>query len=222
MKTKDILLKLINNLDEFEKNSTEITFANFLNYLNQKHTIEPIQFSRFDHEMVVDEVEAFKDENTSIEVSILISLMYKYAKNYIKKALEHSIINTPDEFSFLITMIASKGMTKTTLINKLVTEKTSGVETIKRLVSKNLLEEYKIDGDKKGVYVRISDFGRQNLFAALPQMNKVSKIITGNLTEKEVASLTSLLVKLDDFHNDIYFDNKLTTIDDIFESKMMN
>jgi hypothetical protein len=52
--------------------------------------------------------------------------MYRYAKGYIKKALQESIIQTPDEFSFLITLMTFESLTKTELINKQVIEKTSG------------------------------------------------------------------------------------------------
>ncbi len=219
MKTKDILLKIVEEISEFESLSEDITFENFLNYLNQKHTIENNGRKILSGEIHISELDEFKD-NKNRDITILISFMSKYAKNYLKKALENSIINTSDEFAFLISMLRYTSLTKTELINKLVTEKTSGIETIKRLIKKGLLEEFKAINDKKSVHIKITDLGKKSIFEILPVMNKVTKIITGNLTDQEILLLSNLLIKLDDFHNEIYFDKKFSTIDSIYEKKI--
>jgi hypothetical protein len=66
----------------------------------------------------------------------LVTLLFRYAKGYIKKALQDSIIQTADEFAF--NLITFESLTKTELISKQVMEKTSGVEVIKRLVGQGL------------------------------------------------------------------------------------
>lgn len=135
MKTKQILIRLVDELAEFQESSNDLTFELFLEYLNQKHISHVYNSNVLQRELKIDELLPFEND-ANRDITVLITFMFKYAKNYLKKALENSIINTPDEFSFLITMLANSSFTKTELINKLVTEKTSGIETIKRLIKK--------------------------------------------------------------------------------------
>lgn len=218
MRTKYLLLRLIEELAVFESESSDLSFDNFIIHLTQKHTKELNNLKILPSNVEIKELDQFED-NSERYITVLLTLMYKYAKNYLKKALENSIINTPDEFAFLITMLKNSSFTKTELVNKLVTEKTSGIETIKRLVKKGLLEEFKKIEDKKSVYIKITDFGKNSIFEVLPVISKITKIITGNLTENEVKILLHLLIKLDLFHNEIYFNERNSSIDTIYKNK---
>ena len=215
MKSKELLLQIVEELAVFENKSSDLTLENFLIYLNQKHTNKATNLKILPRELQVKELDEFEDNNER-DVTVLITFMYKYAKNYLKKVLEKSIINTPDEFAFLITMIKNSSFTKTELVNKLVTEKTSGIETIKRLIKKRLLEEFKKPEDKKSVYLKITDYGRDSIFEILPEISKITKIITGNLSESEIEILLNLLIKLDVFHNEIFFNEKNSSVDFIY------
>jgi len=221
MRAKYIFLKLVEELAVFENKSTDLSFENFIEHLNQKHSNEDNNLKILPSEVEVKELDQFWD-NKDRDLTVLLTFMSKYAKNYLKKALENSIISTPDEFTFLITMLKNNSFTKTELLNKLVIEKTSGLETIKRLIKKGLLEEFKTIGDKKSVHIKITDFGKNSIFEVLPAMNKVTKIITGNLTDNELELLLKLLIKLEVFHNEIYFNEKKSTIDTIYENKVKN
>lgn len=219
MKTKKILFQLIEDLASFENSSTELTLDNFILFLNQKHTNIDFTTEVLKGSINAEELQEF-DDNRSRDITILITFMFKYAKNYLKKALENSVINTPDEFAFLITMLRNESLTKTELINNLVTEKTSGVETIKRLIKKGLLEEFKVSNDRKSVHIKITEAGKKSILEITPIMNKVTKVITGNLSESELNTLSSILMKLEVFHNEIYFNEKNSSIDYIYEKKI--
>jgi DNA-binding MarR family transcriptional regulator len=114
-------------------------------------------------------------------------------------------------------MLRNKSLSKTELINLMVTEKTSGTETIKRLLKKEMLEEIKLIDNKKSVHVKITDKGIQTISDVMPLIDKVTKIISGNLTDEELNFLSSILKKLDVFHNEIYFDKNTTTLDQIYD-----
>lgn len=219
MKTKKILFQLIEDVASFENSSTELTFENFILFFNQKHTKIDFAPEILKGKVDAEELQEFND-NRSRDITVLITFMFKYAKNYLKKALENSVINTPDEFAFLITMLRNESLTKTELINNLVTEKTSGVETIKRLIKKGLLEEFKVNNDKKSVHIKITEVGKKSILEITPLMNKVTKVITGNLSESEQNVLSSILMKLEVFHNEIYFNEKNSSIDSIYENKI--
>lgn len=219
MKTKKILFQLIEDLASFENSSTELTLDNFILFLNQKHTNIDFTPEVLKGSINAEELKEF-DDNRSRDITVLITFMFKYAKNYLKKALENSVIKTPDEFAFLITMLRNESLTKTELINNLVTEKTSGVETIKRLIKKGLFEEFKVSNDRKSVHIKITEAGKKSILEITPIMNKVTKVISGNLSESELNVLSSILIKLEVFHNEIYFNEKNSSIESIYEKKI--
>lgn len=210
MKTKDILIQLVEYLNRYETEAdnigANINFTDFLGFLNGQYTPNNIKVNELRGNYSGDEL---KDRDGSdTDISILIVLLFRYAKGYIKKALKDSIINTADEFSFLITLMTHESLSKTELIQKQVMEKTSGTEVINRLLKNQLLDQYNDDVDKRSVRVKITAKGRMELIRILPHMQTVSQIVTGRLDEKEKTTLAYLLRKLEHYHNDIFLNKK--------------
>ncbi|MCK7530192.1 MAG: winged helix DNA-binding protein [Marinilabiliales bacterium] len=165
----------------------------------------------------------FKDEyrNTTSDISILIVLMNHYAKWYIKKVLRDSHLQTPDEFSFLITLMTYDSLSKSELITKQVMEKTSGSEVIRRLIKRGLIVESADENDKRSIRVSITKSGREEILKILPLMSKVTKIVVGNLSAEEINTLSYLLKKLDYFHNDIYINKRGQTFSEILSETII-
>jgi DNA-binding MarR family transcriptional regulator len=149
------------------------------------------------------------------DVSILVVLLYRYAKGYIKKALASSDLKNGDDFSFLITLMTHESLTKIELTKLLVMEKTSGSEIINRLIKLKFIEQTPDEEDRRSVRIRISDYGRSQVLKVLPEMQKVSSIVTGNLDNNEIRTLTYLLRKLDAYHNEIYHHKKEYELGDL-------
>ena len=122
--------------------------------------------------------------------------------------LKDSSLQTPDEFSFLITLMNYDSLSKIDLITKMVMEKTSGTEVIIRLAKRGMIVEIAEEDDKRSIRVSIRKTGRDEILKILPQMSKVTEIVVGNLNIEEINTLSYLLKKLDYFHNDIYL-NKI-------------
>lgn len=212
---KDVLIEVIQHLSRFDEQRAgePYTLQEFVGYLNAQAGVEQIAMRKVEGERV-EEVHQVRVDNNS-DISILITLMFRYAKGYIKKALHESPIQTADEFAFLITLVTFHSLTKTELITKQVMEKTSGVEVIKRLVAQGMIAEFADDADKRSVRVAITDKGRMELMRVLPEMGKVSKIVVGNLTPTEINTLGYLLKKLDFFHNDIFLNKKGVSLEEV-------
>jgi DNA-binding MarR family transcriptional regulator len=149
------------------------------------------------------------------EVPILVSLMYRYARHYVKKAMKDSKLQTMEEFGFLMALVTRDSMTKTELIQTAVMEKTSGTEVIRRLLRLGLVREFPDPDDKRSVRVAITDSGRVAAFSLLPNMESVAKIVSGNLSPAEIGTLFGLLKKLDHFHNDIYLHRRNASLEDL-------
>ncbi len=213
---KEIVFEILGHLDAFEnqkQNKKEYNINDFVDYLNTQKSVNSIEMRSFqgDKETYLKEI---SKENNS-EISILITLMSRYAKGYIKKALQNSLLNTVDEFSFLITLMTYESLTKTEITNKIVMEKTSGVEVIKRLLGQELIKEFANEKDKRSVRVAITPKGKNEILNVLPEMNSVSKIVIGNLNNVEINTLSFLLKKLDFYHNDIFMNKRSWSLNEI-------
>lgn len=216
---KEILIELINLLDQFsseKKGNEDYSISDFVGFLNSKIGSQDVAMRKIEGNAEPGLKILRTDSNT--DTSILITLMFRYAKGYVKKALQNSPIQTADEFAFLITLMTYESLTKTELINKQIMEKSSGVEVIKRLISMQMIEEFADELDRRSVRVRITPTGRQTIITVLPEMAKVSKVVVGNLTQPEVNTLTYLLKKLDYYHNDIFLNKRNLGLDELLEN----
>ncbi len=215
MDKKEILKSLIEHLFDFDtefQGDKSYTMGDFVGYLNARYSGQVSEIRNIagaEEEWVKDNV----DVNT--EISTLLVFMYRYAVVYFKKALKEGNINTLDEFSFLITLMTYPSLTKTDLIQKLIMEKTSGVEVIKRLLKHGLIEEFANPNDKRSVLVAITTKGKEELSSLLPRMGLVGSVVVGNLNPTEVSSLSYLLRKLDYYHNDIFLHHRNLSLDEL-------
>jgi DNA-binding MarR family transcriptional regulator len=219
MKKNEILTTLINHFFSFDTemgNQEEYSIDEFIGYLNAKSDRQELEIRNISGE----NKEFFKHEyrSTSRDISILIVLMNRYAKWYIKKVLRDSLLQTPDEFSFLITLMTYDSLNKSELITKQIMEKTSGTQVINRLVKRGMIFETADQNDKRSIRVSITKSGREEILRILPLMTKVTEIVVGNLNAEEINTLSYLLKKLDYFHNNIYLNKKGQTLSDILSS----
>jgi DNA-binding MarR family transcriptional regulator len=218
MKKNEILTTLINQFFSFDAEKgkqEEYSLDEFIGYLNAKSDRQELEIRK-----ISGENKEFKYEHQSAarDISILIVLMNRYAKWYIKKVLRDSLLQTPDEFSFLISLMTYDSLHKNELITKQIMEKTSGTEVINRLVKRGLIIETPDKNDKRSKRVSITKSGREEILRILPLMTKVTEIVVGNLSVEEINTLSYLLKKLDYFHNNIYLSNRGRSLSDILSS----
>ncbi len=214
MKTKNILIEIIDQLENYENaciaNNSETSTSDFLEFLYLQDQLSENNSKRQALSGGHDDwrLDTSTKAEMNTDVSILVVLLYRYAKGYIKKALAGSDLKNGDDFSFLITLMTYESLTKIELTKLLVMEKTSGNEIINRLVKLKFIEQTPDEEDRRSVRIRISDYGRSQVIKVLPEMQKVSSIVTGNLDNNEIRTLTYLLRKLDLYHNEIYHNRK--------------
>ena len=217
MKTKEILIELIEYLSRYELESENLggnlNMTDFLGFMNSRYSSQNVKAVELRGNVNTQD---FDDEHgPETDISILIVLMFRYAKGYIKKALKDSPIKTADEFSFLITLMTYESLSKSELIQKQVMEKTSGTEIINRLLKLGLIDQFNDEADKRSIRVRITHVGRMELIKILPHMQTVSQIVTGNLSETEKTMLAYMLRKLEHYHNDIFLNKKDTELEEL-------
>ncbi|TAF35240.1 MAG: MarR family transcriptional regulator [Cytophagales bacterium] len=204
MKTKALLLELIEHLHLFEaqeKDESLLTMPHFLSYLNANFREQDGLVSNYmsDNAFYVPPTEAARCNGV---ISRLLTIVYRYAKLHIKKSLQNSPLQTAEEFSFLIVLMSQGSMSKTELIQQCIIEKTSGIEIIKRLLKKEFVKQYDNQEDKRSQLVDITPLGQKVLFELLPLVEQAAEQIAGNLSEQEKYNLAYILNKLDRHHSE--------------------
>ncbi|MEL6254243.1 MAG: winged helix DNA-binding protein [Bacteroidota bacterium] len=154
-------------------------------------------------------------EQGDTAITMLISYLYRYTKNYSKKALEDTPLSTFDDFAFLATLSYSGSLTKTELIQMHLLEITSGIEIIKRLSKYGYLTSFQDPNDKRSKRVKLTPMGRQVLEEVMEKMDQAAFIFSGKLSLRERADLLPVMHKLHDFHSEIFRRDRKSSLDKI-------
>lgn len=225
MEFKETLIKIIEYLAVFEEENQHLEgydLQDFLSFMqsqiNEKEDKTPNRH--------IGGKKRRKDfnfsENAEIILSRQISLLYRYAKEYIKKALENSNLQTVEEFSYLVVLMTFDHLSKTELILKNVMSITSGAEVIKRLLRKGLIKQIIDKNDKRSQLVSITSTGLDEMKKVFPKMQLASEIIRGNLSHQEEQTLVFLLKKLEAYHNRLFLNHRDQDLEQLFEVRKEN
>ena len=209
------LLTLVEQL-EAENNGREIAIDDFAGYLlnhvshsTQKHDNADIRFGQNDQ--YAQEL-AFQLDNN---IGRLFIYMSRYAKSYIKKALDGTALQTAEEFTCLAILLTHDQLSKTELISHNQQEKTSGTEVIRRLLAAGLVEQFDNPNDKRSKNLSITSKGTTLLHEVFVDMGYVGKMITGKLSLADKLTLQHLLQKLEKFHYEHYQKKTITSKADL-------
>jgi DNA-binding MarR family transcriptional regulator len=203
MRTKALLQELIGLIDEYDAAVPEeenLSISDFIVFLNRLQ-VHP------------------DDNKLNINISKNISLLHRYSKFYLKKLLKDTLLQTADEYSYLICLYHhDKSFTKTELNNMNAMEKTSGNEIIRRLLKSKLVKQQRDLSDKRSMLISITEEGKGEIAKIFPGLNKAAIILSGMLPAGEKTSFNNSLSTLCDYHQRIFIDHKCTSIDDILNS----
>ena len=208
MKSYQLIHELISLVEQLEQQNPEreVTMQDFAGFM--VHTVgnsaqNVASSARISHDVrfgkneITAQEQAFQLDNN---IGQLFVYMSRYAKSYIKKALDDTALLTAEDFTALAILLTHDNLSKSELIQYNLQEKTSGTEVIRRLLAAGLIEQWDDEKDKRSRQIAITDKGKQLLYAVFEDMNHVGKMISGNLTVSEKLTLRYLLQKLEDFH----------------------
>lgn len=214
-----LLQGLLPYIEDYENNSEtqQPSVDGFAEWLNIQ-LAEEIELKHGEMDKDFSKQQYFSpDESAEIEISTLISHLYKFTKHYSKKILDSTVLSTLEDFGFMATLMQGRGMSRTELIGKHVIEFTSGTEVIKRLKKHELIEESRDTRDKRCKILSITDKGHKLMLKVFAEMNNVAFIVNGNLTSLEKKILLKILQKLTSFHMQIYDNDWKKPINEIIE-----
>ena len=136
-----------------------------------------------------------------IHLTFLLSLLNKHYKNYTRRIFVDSEISNAESYSFLYHLYLTDSLRKMELINMHQIEAPTGIEILKRLLSKKMISEFDDSDDKRAKRVKITKKGKAEIKKLHPKMEKVYRLMGGDLDLNEKIRLISDLSDLNNFHN---------------------
>ena len=209
----ELIKQLLEYVEEFENKTDEVDLKEFSLYLKEQVFDEKIK----NHEISFNKEDYLNYKNyKEVEFSTLLTGLFRFAKHYLKKTFHNNSFKTIDEFGFLATLLKEESLLKNELISHHHLEISSGSEILKRLIKNKLIAEYQDKKDKRAKRVKITEKGRNEIISSFDEMYKVSKIIRGNISDEELIHALNVLNKLTYFHNDIWIDDKNSSMNEIY------
>ncbi len=218
MKSYALLHQLISLVEQLENANPgrEVTLHDFAGFLLTTTEVSKSQTVnrdiRFGEKEEHAQSMAYQLDNN---IGRLFVYMSRYAKSYIRKALDGTPLQSAEDFTALAILLTHPHLSKTELITHNLQEKTSGTEVIRRLIAAGLVNQWNDSTDKRAKLIAITDDGKALLYRVFADMNDVGKMITGTLTDEEKLMLQYLLQKLEGFHHAHYEKKTIVTKADL-------
>jgi DNA-binding MarR family transcriptional regulator len=188
----EILKEIIDWFEEYQKmkHTDEYDLNSFIIWLNSRLFSEGKA-----------EKSQLSPESLDMELSFLLVMQSRYYKTFAKKVLGESELTSPDGFSFLYHLNHADSFRKMELIKMHHLEPPSGIEVLKRLLNKGLIEEFDDADDKRAKRIKITVKGKKELQAVMPKMSEVFRLMTAELSLNEKVHMLAFLKRMSDFHS---------------------
>lgn len=178
----DLLHTLIDLVEEFNQNNPSSGIEEFVVWLNGRF----FEAGGSDgHQEQLDLMLAFQ-----------ISMLSKTIKRQTKDVIAESVLSSLDGYSFLLHLHQAESFRKMELIEMHNLEAPTGIEIIKRLLSKGLIEEFDDSSDKRAKRIKMTVAGKTELERLMPLIDQKFKNFAKALSLSEKLSLVAAMNKL--------------------------
>lgn len=126
---------------------------------------------------------------------------------YIRKYLIDLPLNSRLEYLFLYTVDSLEKARKTDLINIHLVEYTTGMDTIRRLIKNDLLNELPDEQDRRAKVLILTKEGEVVLKMANKRMDEARNMFLACISPNKWKKTLSVLNEIDEFHSSIYQDH---------------
>lgn len=177
-----LLQELIPHLEEYSKTASPDSMEGFLVWLNNK--------------MFGAKGETDHKDHLEVMIGFQIIMLNKEVKRQTKSIISKSTLSSLDGYSFLLHLENGNSFRKMELIEMHKLEAPTGFEIIKRLLSKDLIEEFDDENDRRAKRVRLTKKGEAELNALKPQIDAAFAKFSEKLEMDEKLSLVGTMSKL--------------------------
>lgn len=202
-------LSLISQYDQYLKEGHPDDLRLFADWLkNQNAPKETLQTDN-------PEVDA---AGLNVMVTYLLQGTANYLEIWLKLAFSDTPLTSIHDFGLLKTIEDLGGeATKKELTSRMISDYSSVIEMIKRLVKQGIFSEKPDPDDRRSKIVTLTKKGKQLSQVLYPKMQNLSNLAVGELNEDEKNSIISICKKLYHFHDHLYRAKNKDTIKTLYE-----
>ena len=209
----DNLHKLIDFFQAYEEATGRTDMPGFADWLYMQNKAEK---GRQD-ELLPEDHPHFEGQ-----LGMAVGMLYQHAKHYFKTAMKGTRLVSMFDFSFLATLMQEGDLRKSDLVQMNMIEFSPGMEVIRRLLRKGLIEEFPDPEDGRSKRVRMTAAGRAEFLLISERTRHISRIISGNLSLEEKRLVIPILMKLMKFHEPIFQEAHGAPLETIIEQFVEN
>jgi DNA-binding MarR family transcriptional regulator len=146
------------------------------------------------------------NQNFPIEGQLgrFLGRMAKFTDVELKIVAQSIDVDNIEEIWYLGAMYDLQNPTKSDIIHYCISEFSSGIAVINRLIAKEFIEEYPDLKDKRAKRLRITPKGTQKLISAFPELENMASHIFSPLSNDEKEIFFQIFSKLHKHHEDRY------------------
>ena len=137
-------------------------------------------------------------------IAFLLGRLSRFTSLWGKKLFSESTLRSLDEYGILKFIQRCPGVRKSDIVFEAMLEPTTSFEIIKRLKKMGLVDDQPDETDRRTKRVFITEAGNEALEQIDQQLDSLSRLLLGHLSENDKAVLLKVLVELNGFHQNIY------------------
>ncbi len=222
----EIIKQLIDLWDTYEGEiREEHNLLNFSEWLTEQIKEQSIANTKVfkKHELNMhSETEAYLNKlEPKFRFQEYILRIARFEEFYIRKYLIDLPLNSRLEYLFLFTVDNLEIAHKTDLINIHLVEYTTGMDTIRRLIKNELLNEIPDDQDKRAKVLLLTKDGEIILKKANRRMDEARNMFLSCISPNKWKKTLTVLNEIDEFHSNIYlnhYDKPFAEISNLMDS----
>ncbi|HAA13469.1 MAG TPA: hypothetical protein DCE41_17970 [Cytophagales bacterium] len=192
----DDVISLLENYRDFQQSVPQGDFAEFGDWLKQKHT-SPSAYAT--------DQESVNLEGPAVMAGYLLGGLSSFVETWVKLSFQEIPLGSLQDYGIMKSVEYSGNPTKKQLAEEIIAERTTVIESIKRLTKEGLLWETPDDQDRRLRRVMLTDKGAELIAIADKKMVALGNLLMGPLTEPEQKSMMPALNRLMDFHQHLYY-----------------
>lgn len=197
MKISEII-DLLKKWSEFKDENSAGDLNEFGNWLSKTPKAKSVSLSPIlrSGKHITDEYA----DKTQFLASYFIKRMGKFVKIYTKDIFAESGLSGSDDFSFLALIDKMDKPNKKELCNANLTELTTGLDIIRKLVKMGLVSEINDENDKRAKRLIITEKGQSTVYRIYERLRQLSEDVLGDLNSDERSIILKFLERLNNYH----------------------
>lgn len=221
-----IVKQLIDLWEEFENEPMDehnlLGFSEWmLEQIKDKSLVNLKLETKYDHDLQTETERYLSKLESKTLFQEYILRIARLEDFYIRKYLIDLPLNSRLEYLFLYTVDSLEKARKTDLINIHLVEYTTGMDTIRRLVKNNFINELQDTEDKRAKILILTAEGIELLKKANRRMDEARNAFLACISPNKWKKTLPVLKEISEFHNNIYlnhYDKPFAEISNLMDS----